>query len=205
MIRPAARAALWGWAKAEGIASLLLPLVLFYAARGRLGAGGALVLASLAPLLALAVGLVRERRVRPLPLLVAGSALLGAALAWAFRDARAIVFKDAAVDSLWGVAFVVLALLPALPLHRLAAPIAPLLRPGAGPEDWNRPSVSQVFRRLLFLWAAQSFLLAASKLLALSWFGLDGYLPAAVSFRIAVQAAVMLYSLARLRRALKEV
>jgi len=199
-----ARAALWKWAKAEGIGSLLLPLLLFYGARRWVGPGPALVLASLAPLGVLLLGLARERRIKPVALLAGVSALLGALLAWAFQDPRAIVYKDTVVDALWGIAFAGLAVLPvARPLHRLPAPAAPLLRRGATAGDWSRPGVQAVFRRLLLLWSAQSFLFSASKPLCLLRFGLDDYLISTVIVRVTVQTLVTLYSLWRLRRALE--
>ena len=201
-----ARAALWKWAKAEGIGSLILPLLLFYGVRGWVGPGPALVLASLAPLGTLAVGLARERRVKAVPLLTGASALLGGLVAWAFRDARAIVYKDAVVDALWGIAFAALALLPAAqPLHRLPAPAAPLLHRHATPEDWNAPGMRPVIRRLLLLWSALSFVLSASKPLCLLYFGLHNYLPATVAVRVTLQTAVTLVTLWQLRRALKAV
>lgn len=201
---PLSRAALWEWAKAEGFWSFVLPLVLFYGTRGRLGAGGALVLASVAPLPALALGLARERRIRPIPLLAGSSALLGGVLAWAFGDARAIVYKDAVLDALWGIAFALLALLPAArPLHRLAAPVAPWLRRGATPEDWDAPAVRAIIPRLLLLWSAQSFVFAASKPLCLWRFGLEEYLPATIAVRVTLQTLVILISLWSLNRALR--
>jgi hypothetical protein len=198
-----ARAALWAWAKTEGIWSLVLPLFLFYGMREWQGPGTALVLASLAPLGALVVGAARERRVKPVALLVGASALLGALVAWTFRDPRAIVYKDAVVDALWGVAFATLALLPAARrLHGLATPAAPLLRRGATARDWDRPAVQATVRRLLLLWSAQSLLFSASKPLCLLYFGLDDYLLATVTVRVTVQTLVTLFSLWRLRRAL---
>ena len=161
------------------------------------------MLASLSPLGALLVRWIRERKVSPLLTAVAISALIGATLALLFRDARAIVYKDMTIDSLWAVVFLGLAAFPSEPLHQFAAPVAGWLLRGATRSDWNRPGVRATLRRLFLLGAVHSALLAASKGVCLHWYGLDGYLLSTMIFRWSLQAVTVPFSLIVLRRALR--